>query len=363
MFTRHFYRYDEVRAALLYAIVRGRPLETAFWCQEFLDSDLTDELWATLVEAWLWFCLTSNPHWITYRREDDPHLAAYRLAVGPKDNSLWAVLCINPQEMPDTLCANVPPKMELTKSSLERYLGIALHQRKGLAACWAALRLGSEVKEPNYASVLRENLQSKLHPLIGIPDPVLLCASALWISSLDIAKMDAPMSEEVLMWIGKWSALTSKRARRAFAIPVECLYGITDRGCMSQKMSTIGELRSIHDLLVAEREIISDDALETFYVSTFPDDIPDEWSLEDQEKSHGPGILRTEEGLGLAKLGRIWFQAESRFAWGFYEWTGEDRLTEGGPLDFQDIGENLNANNTGIVDALLEPVRKLLITE
>ena len=142
---------------------------------------------------------------------------------------------------------------------------------------------------------------------------------------------------------------------------------------MSQKMSTIGELRSIHDLLVAERGIISDDALETFYASTFPDDIPDEWSLEDQEKSHGPGVLRTGEMLGMAKLGRTWFQAESRFAWGFYEWVGEDRiiehrqgedrLEEGGPLDFQDIGENLNVGDTDIVDALLEPVRKLLITE
>jgi hypothetical protein len=142
---------------------------------------------------------------------------------------------------------------------------------------------------------------------------------------------------------------------------------------MSQKVSTIGELRGIHDRLVAERGIVSDDELEAFYAYAFPDDIPDEWSLEDQELSHGSGILRTEERLGLAKLGRIWFQAESRFAWGFYEWIGEDRIIEHrqgedriideGPLDFQQIGENLNVGNTGIVDALLNPFQKLLITE
>jgi hypothetical protein len=181
------------------------------------------------------------------------------------------------------------------------------------------------------------------------------------------------MSEEVLMWIGKWSALTGRRARRAFAVPVECLYGITDRGCLSQKVSTIGELRGIHDRLVAERGLIAEDELEAFYAYAFPDDIPDEWSLEDQEKSHGPGVLRTGERLGMARLGRIWFQAESRFAWGFYEWMGEDRIIEHrqgedrmadeGPLDFQQIGENLNVSDTVIVDALLNPFQKLLITE
>ena len=354
MFTRHFYRYDEVRAALLYAIVRGRALETAFWCQEFLDSGFTEELWATLVEAWLWFCLASNHHWITDRCEADPHLAAYQLAVGPKDNSLWAILCLHNtiQAMPDTLCANVPPRMELTKSNLERYLVIALHQRKGHAACWAALRLGSAPLSP-----------LALSPLIGVPEPVLLCASVLWTCSSDVGRTTVPMSEEVLGWIGKWAALVGRRARRAFAVPVECLYGITDRGCMSQKVSTIGELRGIHDRLVAEKGLVSEDELEAFYAYAFPDDIPDEWSLEDQELSHGPGVLRGGERLGLAKLGRIWFQAESRFAWGFYEWTGEDRLMDEGPLDFQQIGENLNADNTGIVDALLEPVRKLLIAE
>ena len=373
MFTRHFYRYDEVRAALLYAIMRGRPLETAFWCQEWLDSGLVEELWATLVEAWLWFCLSSNPHWITDRCETDPHLAAYRLAVGPKDNSLWAVLCINPVDMPDTLCANVPPRIELTKSNLERYLSIALYQRKGLAACWAALKLGMGSKELHYTSALCESLKSKLHPLIGIPDSVMICASVLWACSSDVKRIDVPMSQEVLDSISKWCKLFGRRGRRLFSVPVECLYGITERGCISQKVSTIDELRSIHDILTEGRKFSSDDEMEQFYTAIFPDDIPDEWSLEDQEKSHGPGVLRTGERLGMAKLGRIWFQAESRFAWGFYEWIGEDRiiehrqgedrLEEGGPLDFQDIGENLNVGKECIVDALLEPVRKLLITE
>jgi len=130
---------------------------------------------------------------------------------------------------------------------------------------------------------------------------------------------------------------------------------------MLQKASTLGEIRRINDILAAH--ITDDDELEAFYQSTFPDDIPDEWSLKDQKMSHGQGVLRTGEQLSLAKLGRIWFQAESVYAWGFYEWTGEDRYIESGGLDFHLIANNLNTDSDTLVAALLEPVRKLLIAE
>lgn len=345
MLTRHFYRPDEVRAALLYSIMKGRALETAFWTQELLDSDLP--VWTILIEAWLWFSLATDPHWITER--DTPHLAAYRLASGPKDNSLWAVLCISPQEMPDTLCANVPKSMPYDKPCLEKYLHIALHQKKGLAACWAAKRLGKDAFK-------------QVTPLpLDLPLPLLICASVLKACSRNMPEFRPPMNQEVVSHIGKWAALVGRRSRRLYEIPMECLYGLTARGCMPQKASTIGEIRQIHDILAGH--IIDDDKLEAFYQATFPDDIPDEWSLKDQMRSHGQGVMRTSERLSLAKLGRIWFQAESRYAWGFYEWTGEDRFIESDGLNFQQIADNLNTDSDSIVAALIEPVRKLLIVE
>ena len=36
-----------------------------------------------------------------------------------------------------------------------------------------------------------------------------------------------------------------------------------------------------------------DDTLEQFFDTYFPDDIPDEWSKEDQLKSHGRGVQET----------------------------------------------------------------------
>jgi hypothetical protein len=128
---------------------------------------------------------------------------------------------------------------------------------------------------------------------------------------------------------------------------------------LSQKESTLGELRGIHDLLVHEQGI-GEEALDAFYAATFPDDIPDEWSLTDQMRSHGRGVLRaTETGISLSRLGAIWFQAESRFAWGFYEWVGADRVCEG-PVGFDWIAKELDAAS---VEGVLEPMRKMRVVE
>jgi hypothetical protein len=42
-------------------------------------------------------------------------------------------------------------------------------------------------------------------------------------------------------------------------------------------------------------EVPDDDDYEDFYDLHFPDDIPDEWSLQDQQKSHGKGVAETAQ--------------------------------------------------------------------
>jgi hypothetical protein len=378
MITRHFYRSDEVRAALLYAIVRGRPQETAFWCQEFIDTELYKEAWATLIEAWLWFSLSTDPNWIMDvhlgTSIKDLHLAAYRLSTNAKDNSLWATLLTTVAEPPDLLCANVPSRLPFSKPCLERYLSLALFQRKGLAAIWAARRLGSVQAQLPAESYLIPTVLEGL-----VPEAVALSAQILWICARTPARPELTVPADLAEYVQRLTALTGRKARRLFAVPVECLYGITDRGC--GKESTIEELRRMDDRILEEREGSwwwtalapyrsqgawrSDDAMEEFYAMAFPDDIPDEWGEEEAAKSHGMGMYRPMEGLLLRRLGRIWFQAESRFVWGFYEWpaTLECEGIEGG-LNFSMAATYLNDHcYDSIVDELLEPVHKLLITE
>lgn len=107
-----------------------------------------------------------------------------------------------------------------------------------------------------------------------------------------------------------WTPLIGKRTGRVYEIPTEALTPTTTRGALSIKYTNIGELRDPVPSLFegcawwrSQLEQIgatqddetgavvfpNDDVLEAFYATHFPDDIPDEWSLDDQLKSHGRG--------------------------------------------------------------------------
>ena len=361
MITRHFYRFDEVRSALLYAIMRGRPLETAFWVQELGDSGLIKEAWTTLVEAWLWFSLATDPNWICDIRlgTDDLHLAAYRLCTNPKDNSLWATLVTQPHH--DTLCRNLPPIQP--PAGLERYFALALFQRKGLAAIWAAEQLGAVVL-PAESRIVATVLEA-----CGLADPAIsLSAQILFVCSRTEARPAVVLPAEIGAALRQWTERIGRRSRRVFAVPQECLYGLTERG---RGVDTIAEFRRMDDriredttgfwpqALAPYQEGDPDDALEAFYAAFFPDDIPDEWSAEECAKSHGPGLGSPESSL--QRLGSLWFQAESRFVWGFYEWPAHQPSLPGS--EFHHAARHLNADHDTTVAALLDPVRKLLIVE
>lgn len=110
----------------------------------------------------------------------------------------------------------------------------------------------------------------------------------------------------------KWSQQKNRRIARIHAIPKEALHTGTTRGQISAKYTNIADIREPIPLLlescswwrriatesgiVEEDGIISfpsDDALENMHDRYFPDDLPDEWSAADQQKSHGRGVAET----------------------------------------------------------------------
>jgi hypothetical protein len=113
---------------------------------------------------------------------------------------------------------------------------------------------------------------------------------------------------------------------------------------MRQTETTFNKLRSIEPQLVGpywgpalkkigashavDGSIIwpSEDKLEYFYEKYFPDDIPDEWPLADQEKSHGQGVLGASEQISQEKLARIWLPRRQRLCW--LQAAGADEITE-----------------------------------
>jgi hypothetical protein len=109
-----------------------------------------------------------------------------------------------------------------------------------------------------------------------------------------------------------WNSMIGRRRARVYAIPEAALTTTTTRGSLSTKYTNIADIREPVGLLSEGckfwREAIqcagisvtdetvsfpNDEVLEKFYEEFFPDDIPDEWSAADQQKSHGRGCLKS----------------------------------------------------------------------
>jgi len=350
MFTTHFYRVDEVQAALLYAVKKGRAMEAAFWCEELIVSGLWPQAWSTLLQGWLWFCLATHPSWIGLPFTEDPgmlHQACYSLCQSKKDNSLWAILASVNAEMPDRVCAKRPDGL-LYESDLDAYLCAAICQGKAACAWWAIQKGGPMHRIPETP------LASRLD-MVGLRSPVWirigLCANVLLACTLDCA-YDTTMNPAIQEQIGKWRLLSRKRQRRVYAIPDECLYGLTQRGRMCRTETTLSELYTIQELLYDGTEDI-----DAFYARTFPDDIPDEWSLADQRKSHGPGSLRKGETITLKKFGTIWMTDPCIYVWGFHESPCHEAT------GLEDVGLVHMAKEDLVMDGLLKSVHKQLMIE
>ena len=102
-----------------------------------------------------------------------------------------------------------------------------------------------------------------------------------------------------------WNKQIGRRAARLYAIPEAALTPTTTRGSLPRKYTNIADIREPVALLSEGctfwKEVMmesgghfkDDDSLEKFYATYFPDDIPDEWSLADQQKSHGRGMQKS----------------------------------------------------------------------
>jgi len=136
-----------------------------------------------------------------------------------------------------------------------------------------------------------------------------------------LEKMDSNMN----IYIECWKSTYGCRKGRAYVIKKECLYGKTARGSMTVEESNLLEIYNSEELIKGQKvynEIINifssfeafkedSDRYDEFYDNFFHDDIPDEWSLQEQEKSHGKGILMIGEKPNFEKFFSIWVNKDS----------------------------------------------------
>jgi hypothetical protein len=326
--TRHFYALDEVVAALQYCCIAGRPREACFWLQELIDSGEAAFAIKAMVEAYLLNCGVSRLGWLIaaynwFSTEEVDEEALYEACIAlcrikVRDYSL---IGLHLARIADSQ-RGPPPLIGAEWQTAQQYMAIALNQGNARAAFWASTSLDPDI----VLGMLRDpSLVQPLEVIYGLnswagtafAQHTVLCL-LLMVRCLRAEEYEevfkpptvgisATIQEEKI----QWAALLGRRARRLYTIPDGCFYLVTRRGRMPWSESTDAELRAVGDQRLARQHFggcehwnsmidectegdmddgfADDESWEGFANKAFVDDIPDEWSLEERLKSHGPG--------------------------------------------------------------------------
>lgn len=309
MLTRHLYRIDEVKASCKYALIKKNYREALFWSMELIDTMMSDSLRDIMLTVWfLGVGRSSYPLLMEFLRADDEYLLEFvgAFCSVERDASIYTLLTLGSldwEKQPDRI---VPMKLEGANCTV-----LAIKQGKILFA-WTLLRCEWSVDTwdlllrcaaSRERSVLEQLSKLKTHIWEARAAAVLLVSDKIG----GVWKAVRRFREEGL--IDEWTALEGRRARRIYKIRPEAILYETERGELLRSVTNIQEIREpltalygspYWDIVAKEfggwKPIYKSDAgKETFYELYFPDDIPDEWSRDDQEKSHGLGLAFTDQ--------------------------------------------------------------------
>ncbi len=351
--TRHLYEKDEVFSALQTCLrsYHGYTSRALFWTWELVVSEEPATALNTIRATWLAHGGCHDPtlmsvqpatpkDWVTLVLRANE---AIHTAHGTSTHhflSTTATTPARPHRTRDTSRRLPPPQVTAAMS------GEALEPADG-AAWWSALDAAVRIAARTDAfwllqaaqpSLSSDTIWTALHainpdmsPIIQLLqtnidqfDPtqqataqgtalLLLCATPAE-RALMLQTYVCPQEYSYCKDWQTWSETIGRRAARRYPIPPEALHTGTTRGSMSSRYTNIGEVRDPvpelgegcmfwrKALLLYRIEIDDDsdalafpddDTIEAFYAAYFPDDIPDEWSAADQQKSHGRGCAET----------------------------------------------------------------------
>ena len=203
---------------------------------------------------------------------------------------------------------------------------------------WSALEIAARGGAPTVAAITCCRRTATLHPdsqlLHQTAAALLLCAHGHEERTAMLTARSMPVVLYERDW-AKWTSSAGRRAARLHAIPTDALHAETTRGQISAIYTNIADIREPVAALptatawwrrIAETagltgdestgtyEFPDDEHKEAFFAAHFPDDIPDEWSAVDQQKSHGQGCAETAS-VRPGTTARVWDVPPSRVAW------------------------------------------------
>lgn len=257
IFTKRFYDFEEVRAAFFKSLFRQAYAETLFWAKELIDSYATSHVIELLVLA--------------YTLKFGPGRMEFINALNPiATRKIWMELDIMKAVY---LFTTIPDKYRNT--GFLKYMPAG--NKVNISPQWLGGRRSDE-------------FDAAMYYLLEVADP-----DDESLEPLELPKTLPRGLKEIFNLRG--------RQRRFFGICSDNIYGGAKRSFMLVTDSTLGLLYNAHMLYHTspawrhapppEDAYASDDevviAWEDFNTAAFVDDIPDEWSKQDQEKSHGAG--------------------------------------------------------------------------
>jgi hypothetical protein len=371
--SRHFYCLEDVQAALSYSCTKNRYPETLFWCQELIQSGCASEAISVVFESWIWQVGPFRLRWLLESWKDlgsdeiqdqSILLAAYRLSslhTSNRDNSLFRILLRHStgENPPDRVTRKSPSSFP-SEDLKECYFIRSLFQGKARCAWWMASQLSMERRWELlswYCSHVITTFQSEYQQCLTIMqqyekllgyqtdayDMAISCLSIIMfclsskqqeesfrplLTSIDSSSQDR---------VSSWQANLGRKVYRLYSIPPSSLYGTTQRGCMKRSQHNRIQLHHVEKYMVgcpfwdeALQEYArveecgtivwnSEDEKETFYLRYFPDDIPDEWTKEEKEQSHGEGVLGIDETCTIFGYASRFLSKIGRLCWGSFD--------------------------------------------
>ena len=382
--TIHLYRRDEVLASLRWAIITNNYTETAFWGLELYDSNMEEDVLSMLTT--LWFTqigfgsfkslekirdldLTDRDSWVGYlisawtRVKVHDSTAFHLLIRGASEPVTWTPSFAHTKEY-----TSVAEAFEdcLTRGKIQEawLLGRAMKSSEQ----WLVLeKLADSLQRSRELNLLRTSLEdyearAAAHVLVTLDDTMWSAA----IKDLDMRELPVELGTA----IDDWDNEDSPRKRRVFKIRPEAILFITDRSsqpmnvsCQTDIMDGLLEnLRAstywsaVLENFMAGDKWLSDDSKEDFYETFFPNDIPDEWSEADREKSHGRGLGR-EYAVGQQRFLDTLFQKSMTLG----IWQRKPiKVDFDSEMDIQQYYENNYIKCKETLDALMpmKPVKK-----
>ena len=331
--TLHLYRYEEVIAALQWAVIKHLPEEAIFWGLELYDSGLMDDIFEVLMALWAQHIgfgkhgLATLYNMIKLQQcEDlDRDIWIYSLYIWSNIRTMDTTgfqLLIRGSTIP------VEWTLNFSHTSEYRSLDAALEDcllRGKLTEAWLIARaipserqwlllieLSQKKERVEIFNILKGLELSDCvkraicFVLLTVSVPTLI--QSLLTPNLDNLTVNG-LPEEIASAIDDWDSEKSIRKRRKFKIRPEAIWNCSRSFIHVKESNLIDiELNLEKSLMLSpcwqliledymepgkEGQWKSDAYKEMFYNTYFPytiDDIPDEWSIKDKEKSHSQGF-------------------------------------------------------------------------